>query len=342
MGNSIFLACVGWGMLLSFLAMKNSVLPVALWGTNGHQIHGVLKNYPELRLVAYGAMGEPCSAELGVAYPDAMPCATLDELLSVEGVGLVSLCSPLRAEQGRDVLKALDKGIHVYAEKPCCTSEAELDAIIAATKTGNAIFHEMAGTVCDQPYWAMRQIAQSGVLGDIVQVIAQKSYPYGAWRPTNEAIDGGLTAQAGVHALRFVEHVTGLRAVTIDALETTLGEKRPDSDLKMAASMMGRLENGGLFTATANYLNQPGVGTWGNEILRIFGTKGMLEACDGGTRTRLVLGEKDCGAIDTSTPPPDWLRSVIRHILDGTPMPFDLDTELHPTRIVLRAHALAH
>jgi len=322
--------------------MKNCVLPIALWGSNGHQIHGELKNYPELRLVAYGAMNEKSAAELSVAHPRAVKCETLDELLGVQGVKLVSLCSPLRSEQAGDVLKVLDKGIHVYAEKPCCVSEAELDAIVAAAKTGRAIFHEMAGTVCSQPYWAMRQIAQGGALGEIVQVIAQKSYPYGEWRPTNEAIDGGLTAQNGVHALRFVEHVTGLRAMTIDAIETSLGETRPGSDLRMAASMMGRLENGGLFSATANYLNQPGVGTWGNEMLRIFGTKGMLESSDGGRRTRLVLGEKDCGAIDLSASPPDWLHCVIRHILDGAPMPFDLDTELHPTRMVLRARALAH
>ncbi|MCL1856751.1 MAG: Gfo/Idh/MocA family oxidoreductase [Kiritimatiellaeota bacterium] len=314
-------------------------IPVGLWGSNGHQIHGVVERYPELKVVAFGAFAD--DAALRAQYPEAVPCATYEALLDVPGVRLVSLCSPLRGDQAGQAIAALKRGIHVYAEKPCCTTEAELDNVIAVAATGGAIFHEQAGTVCDQPWWAMRQIAQSGQLGDIVQVVAQKSYPFQDWRPLSETVDGGLTAQSGVHALRLVEHVTGIRIATIDALETSLGETRPGSDLKMASSMMGRLDNGGLFSATANYLNQPGVGTWGNEMLRVFGTHGMLEACDGGTRTRLVLGNDDCGTLDTSAQPPDWLRCFLDQILHGTPMPFDLATELHPTRMVLRAHHAA-
>jgi len=107
----------------------------------------------------------------------------------------------------------------------------------------------------------------------------------------------------------------------------------------MAATLMGRLENGGLFSAVANYLNPRGIGSWGNEMVRIWGTNGMVETCDAGKRTRLVIGEKDMGPIDVSGTPPDWLACVIAHAVDGTPMPFDLDTELHPTRMVLKARA---
>jgi len=313
----------------------------ALWGINGHQIHTILNNYPALKLIAFGAMGEKVTAELQAAYPQAIVCETYAELLNVPGVQFVSLCSPLRTTQTQDAIDALEKGIHVYAEKPCATTEADMDRLIAVAKKGKAIFHDQAGTACGQPYWAMRQIVQSGILGDIVQVSAQKSYPYGEWRPTSEAIDGGLTLQNGIHALRFIEHVTGIRATTIAAVETGFGEKRQGSDLKMASSMIGRLENGGVFCAIANYLNQPGLGSWGNEMLRIFGTDGMLEMCDGGARTRLIVGKDDRGAIDTSGTAPDWIQCVIDHILHDKPMPFDLDTELHPLRMVLRAQQSA-
>ena len=319
----------------------NTSLPTALWGSNGHQIHSILKNHPALDLVAFGAMGEKLTAELRAAYPRAVVCGTYPELLAVPGVRFVSLCSPLRTEQAQDAIDALEKGIHVYAEKPCATSEADLDRLLAVVAKGKARFHDQAGTVCGQPYWTMRNIVRSGILGTIVQVSAQKSYPYGEWRPTAEAMDGGLTLQNGIHALRFIEHVTGLRATTISAIETALGEKRAGSDLKMASSMMGRLENGGVFCAIANYLNQPGIGTWGNEMLRIFGTDGMLEMCDGGARTRLIVGKEDRGAIDTSGEAPDWLSCVINEILNDTPMPFDLDTELHPLRMVRRAQQSA-
>lgn len=103
-----------------------------------------------------------------------------------------------------------------------------------------------------------------------------------------------------MHALRFVEHVAGVRATTIKAMHTNLGEVRPNSGLKMAATMIGGLENGGLFNIVANYLNPTGFGSWGNEMLRIFGTKGIIEAVDGGVRTRLIVGDEDRGPIDTA------------------------------------------
>lgn len=43
----------------------------------------------------------------------------------------------------------------------------------------------------------------------MVQVIAEKSYPYHERRPRDEDVDGGLILQCGVHAMRFVEHVAG-------------------------------------------------------------------------------------------------------------------------------------
>ena len=59
--------------------------------------------------------------------------------------------------------------------------------------------------------------------GEIVQVFAQKSYPWHESRPQDEAVDGGLTLQVGIHAARFVEHVTGIRISSLDLIETTHG-----------------------------------------------------------------------------------------------------------------------
>lgn len=319
--------------------MKQSdhTLGLALWGDNGHQIHNLLPRYPQLRLLAFGAFGVANAGAIRAAHPQARACASFAELLATPGVKLVSLSSPRRNEQAEDAIAALEAGIHVYAEKPCATSETDLDRVLAAADRSTAVLHEMAGTVCEQPYWAMRGLVRGGAIGEVVQSLVQKSYPFYDGRPRDEAVDGGLIAQNGVHALRFSEHITGLRASSIEALQTGLGETRPDSDLQMAASLMGRLDNGGLFSAVANYLNPRGFGLWGNEMVRVWGTKGMVESSDAGTRTRLVIGEKDMGPLDVSETPPDWLACVIAHAADGSPMPFDLDTELHPTRMVLRA-----
>ena len=105
----------------------------------------------------------------------------------------------------------------------------------------------------------------------------------------------------------------------------------------MATSLVMTLENGGVASVIANYLNPKGFGRWGNEHLRIFGTLGFVEATDGGARTRLVVGEEDRGETDSSAPGKDYFDFYVDSLLNLHPMPFSLEDELHPTRMTIRA-----
>jgi predicted dehydrogenase len=257
-------------------------------------------------------------------------------LLQDNRLDMISLCSPRRRDQAQHAVMCLLAGKHVYAEKPCAMTEDDLDNIIHTSVNTGKSFHEMAGTAFEQPYLKMREIVQSGLLGTIVQILAQKSYPYHDKRPQDENVDGGLLMQAGIHALRFIEHVAGERVSEIFALETTLGNPKR-GNLRMATSLMMRLQNGGVASMLCNYLNPSAFGTWGNETLRIFGTEGMLEAVDGGTRTRLVLNDKDCGGLEIEHGGYDYLDLYLNSLLGCGEMPLSLEEELHPTRIVIRA-----
>lgn len=311
-------------------------IKLGLWGNHFHQIHRCLDNYPDVELCVIGAFDDNEAKSMVEEYPEVVVCDDYDEFLNVEGLELVSLCAPVRAEQADLAMKALRNGINVYAEKPSATTSSKLEELIACAKECDAVYHEMAGTVFDTPYWKLKEIVESGELGEIVQVFAQKSYPNHGNRPMDERVDGGLIEQNGVHAVRFIEHITGLKCVDVQAIETPLGEERENSDLTLASSMMGQLENGGIFTVIANYLNQSGFPTWGNEHVRIFGTEGWVESVDAGERTRLVIGEDDLGEIDITEAAPDWFSLVLKNIR-GEQMPFDLDKELHPTKVVVAA-----
>ena len=105
----------------------------------------------------------------------------------------------------------------------------------------------------------------------------------------------------------------------------------------MAASFLIQMENGGTASAVVNYLNPQGFGRWGNEHLRIYGTLGFVEATDGGTKTRLVIGDQDFGAIEQSEPARDYFDMVLDELAGRAAMPFSLEEELHPTRMVIRA-----
>lgn len=311
---------------------------LALFGDNGHQLHrGSYLQAGGSELVGYTAFSPEGCEQMSTEFPRVTCYTTLEALLQLPDLDLVVLCSPLRSEQAEHAIQCLQAGLHVLAEKPCAVNEADLDRIMVAAKASGKIFHEMAGTIFEQPWWSMRQIISEGTLGDIQQVLVQKSYPYFDARPCDEKIDGGLIAQNAVHALRFIEQVTGQHITEIQAMDSPIGEERSGSDLRRVSSFMGRLVGGGLFSGVANYCNPFGFGSWGNEMLRIWGTKGMIEAVDGGQCTRLVIGDKDLGPIDCSALPPDFFTGILEEIREGTPMFFDLETELHPTRMVLRA-----
>lgn len=316
------------------------MIGVGLYGSFGHQIHHLMPHHPRARLVAVAQLSPAHLETVAPLAPHRYN--TLAELLADPDVQLVSLCSPRRQDQARQAIQALEAGKHVYAEKPCALTEPELDAILAAARRANRHFHEMAGTAFEQPYLAMRRIVQSGCLGPILQIVAQKCYPFGDWRPQDETIDGGLLLQVGVHAARMVEHV-GLRPVQrVQGWETRLGNPDPAGQLRRAGMFTMELEGGGLAAATANYCNPPGTGIWGYESLILYGLHGLVESHRGGQITRLVIGNQDLGPLDLSTPARDYFEYFL-DLLEGVgPMPLTLEEELHPTRIVLRAKASLH
>lgn len=313
---------------------------VGLYGMNGHQVHGLLPKQPLARLVATAACDVSKLPPELRRHDGIKHYATLDEMLADPRIALVSLCSPRRRDQAADAVKCLRAGKHVYAEKPSAMLEQDLDLIIRTARESARCFREMAGTAFDQPYLAMRQLVQTGVLGTIVQVFAQKSYPYYDGRAQDEEIDGGIIGQNAIHAVRFVEHVAGVRIREIGAVETLCGNPQAAAggSLRMAATLMFKLDNGGCGCIIANYLNpHQAFGSWGNEHLRIFGTKGFVESVDGGKRTRVVLADRDAGPLDTAAPSLDYFELYLKALLGLGDMPLTSEAELHCTRVVLRA-----
>ncbi len=309
---------------------------IGLYGTNGHQVTNALVDHPAAELVAVAEFGD---AELPEGVGDVSRYENLDELLNDERVELVSLCSPLRSEQAAHAIACMRAGKHVYAEKPCAMTEDDLDAIIAASRETGVQFHEMAGTAFEQPYRALREVVASSAIGEVVQVLAQKSYPWYPDRPADEDIDGGLSRQVGVYTGRFVEHVAGVKIASMAVEETQLGNDVPGSACRRAASFVMALENGGVASAVCNYLNALKAKLWGYEILRIFGTDGIVESSSEGPCARLIPNGGEPQPLDLSAPSGNYFDMFVASLQDGNRMPMTIEEELSPTRWVIRGKA---
>lgn len=316
-----------------------SKINVGLYGTNGHQIHNALKDHPLAQVVAVAGFS---SAALPAHLKNASVknYNTLGELLADPAIQLISLCSPFRSHQAEDTIQCLEAGKHVYAEKPSALKVADLDRIMATARRTGKIFHEQAAMVFEQPYCTLRKIVDSGVLGTIVQVYTQKSYPWFDQRPQDENIDGGLATQAGVYNARFVEHVANVRIKSLEIKETRLGNPVPQGQCRRAVSMLMELENGGLASGVTNYLcvAPPSWQNWGYEIVRIWGINGFVESIDNGRIGTLALAGQSCQSLDFSSPGRNFLDMFLEEIRTGRKViPFSLEEELRPTRWVVQA-----
>ncbi len=315
-------------------------LRIGLYGTNGHQIQSRLQNHPDGGIAAVAAWSEDAWKRLP-GHENIPRYDTLSAMLASEKLDMVCLCSPKRVDQERDAILCLESGVHVYAEKPAVLTEAGLDNVLRVAKKCGKEYHEIADTVFFEPWWTLRQVVQSGKIGDVVQVYAQKSYPLGNSRPQEEETDGGLIRWVGIHAMRFVEHITGLKVTDVAARETHLGNVTPTSGLFTAAVLSMTLENGGVAAICMNYLNPKGFPGWGNEHVRVFGTQGMAEITDGGKATH-VYTDHDEGPLDTAhSDCRDFLDILLAHLRHGTPMVLSEEEEFHPLRVVIRAKDVA-
>lgn len=316
-------------------------LKVGMFGINGHQIHELLADNDRARCAAVAEIDKSLLPEAIQKDDSVKYYKTFDEMAADEDIDLISLCSPVRKDQEEQAIKALKAGKHVYSEKPGAFTDAKLDEIIAVAKENNVTFHDMAGTCFEEPFLSMREIVDSGILGEIVQVYAQKSYPYHERRPQDDITDGGLIRWVGVHATRFIEHTTGIRIDRIYSVETSHANPVKGGGMATAASVMMTLENGAVGSMCINYLNHKTVGTWGNEHLRIWGTEGWIEATDGMQRTHMYLRDRDAGPIELKYPEAEAEKSyfefILDNIIDKKPMPLSLEDELHPLRAVIRA-----
>ena len=318
-----------------------SKLKVACYGTNGHQIVHRLGDHPRAELVAVAEIPpEYVTEHLGETQARGVRFAeSLDELIGDPNVEMISLCSPRRDEQYGHIVKCLEGGTHVLAEKPCVMYVEELDGLWDVMERSAAHFREMAGTGEEHVLAAFRRLVESGEMGEVVHVFGMKSYPYHERRPQDRGIDGGLIRQAGIHAVRFIQRATGLRAVRVMGFDTTHGDPG-EGELQMAASLSLQMDSGALGVLYLNYLNPPNIGYWGNDQLRIHGTRGMAEAVDGFSRCRVLLhetGERTLDELAATREQQDFLDHYVDFLLDGTPMPTELEDDLWATRTVIRA-----
>ncbi len=180
---------------------------------------------------------------------------------------------------GEAAYEAAKYGCHTICEKPIAVDrEKLLKHYNLLGKEGLyciAMVHNGSNPVFD----AAKKLVSAGKLGEIALCNARKSYKFGnrpEWFGKRETY-GGTIPWVGIHALDFMNIVTGLHFTRVHAMQSNLLHKKwPDCEDNCVVNM--ELSNGGHASISIDYMRPESAETHGDAWLRVVGGKGVLEA----------------------------------------------------------------
>jgi predicted dehydrogenase len=256
---------------------------LALAGFDGHpeEILRVLPQLPDVELVAVAeeeSDPEAQSSVLGNRFAaKARRYETLAQLLAGEQPDVVAVCNH-NGRRSAAILACAARKVNAIAEKPLALNREDLDAVYAAVKRSGIYLGMLLPMRFDSPYLAMRRIVESGAIGEVVQVDAQKSYQLGvrpAWQ-RHRATYGSTILWIGIHSIDLMLWVSGRRFTEAVSLEGHVGFPEA-GDMENAAATLFRLDNGGCATLHMDYLRPATATGHGDDRLRVSGARGIVE-----------------------------------------------------------------
>lgn len=160
-------------------------------------------------------------------------------------------------DRGEVIIKALEAGKHVIADKPICTSLAQLKRIRALSEQNGLTVACMLDLRYLPQTLAAKRVLDSGRLGEVRNVAfnGQHCIDY-AHRPSwyfEKGMHGGTINDLAIHGIDLVRILTGLELVKTDAARVWNAYADRHKDFCDSAMFMARLENGAGVLADVSY-----------------------------------------------------------------------------------------
>jgi predicted dehydrogenase len=201
-------------------------------------------------------------------------CGTEKELLK-QDLQAVYIATPQNVHC-RQTVQAARKGKHVLCEKPIAITAKEVDKMEAAcTKAG--VKFMLAWCMRQNVYnKKMKELVQSGALGQMVMGRAQLTCWYppipGAWRQDAAISHGGSLLDMGTHCIDLLEWIMDTQVVEVTGFQDLLVQKYA-TRIEDTSTIVVRFRNGA-HGIIDNYFNIPDAAA--QNALELFGTKGSI------------------------------------------------------------------
>ena len=143
--------------------------------------------------------------------------ASYEDVLTDEQVDLITVAIPNDVHESVCV-RALEAGKHVICEKPVTLDCASLQRMCAAADKAGRIFSVHQNRRWDVDYLAIKQLAESGEIGEVIRIESRIHGSRGIpsdWRGL-KAYGGGMLYDWGIHLIDQVMQIIPAPVVSVD------------------------------------------------------------------------------------------------------------------------------
>jgi predicted dehydrogenase len=178
-------------------------------------------------------------------------------------------------------VEALNRGMHVFVEKPIATTLEDLEIVKAAYKKSDAHLAAMFGIRYTPWFLTAKKLLQEGSIGEIRLMNAQKSYRLGERSELYRKREtyGGTIPWVGSHAIDWMYALSGEQFLSVFASHSTRSNNG-HGELEATGLCHFTFTNEVFGSVNIDYLRPKQAPNHADDRIRVAGTKGILEVHD--------------------------------------------------------------
>ncbi len=318
---------------------------VAIVGLEGHptEISKPIDEMPDVEVVA-------------IATPDARaierytrgksrlaalkPYTDYRRMLDVEKPDVVAVCNN-NGERAAAIIEAAGRKMNVIAEKPLALTRADLNRVKSAVKENRIQLGMLLPMRYEPSYLALKQIVDSGEIGEVILISAQKSYQLGnreEWYK-HQATYGSTILWIGIHMFDLMRFTSGRDFTHASSFMGRVGFPSA-GEMETTTSTAFRMDNGGTATLHMDYCLPAGAPSHGDDRLRLSGTKGVAEYM-AATGTTLATATKKPHRLEALPPEGSVFRDYIASVYGGAKPTLSIEDIYRNCEVTIAAHEAA-
>ncbi len=312
---------------------------LAIIGLDGHtsEILDPMNGLPDVELVAIQDPNPSLMNAVRAKYPSARAYSGWRELLDREKLDMVGTCGA-NGERAEILIACAQRKLHIIAEKPLAITSADLERVKRSIAENGVRLTMLIPMRFEAQYRALKQIVDSGAIGEVAQIAAQKSYYKLDDRPEwmcHRSSFGGTIPYIAIHMVDLMRWISGRELIETISVQGRVGFPAM-REMENTTATIFRLDNGGTAALHMDYLRPNTAPTWGDDRLRLAGTRGVAEY-QAATGVTLITDEHPSRLISELPPKGSLFLDFLNSVYNHKPAALDIRDIYRVNEIVLAA-----